>query len=253
MAKLNDILAFLSREFRTEQYPDRSLNGLQVEGAEEVDLICSAVDAGHSVIKEAAKRKAQMLLVHHGIFWGSPFAIAGPKGALIKTLLDNSLSLVAMHLPLDAHMKYGNNILLSQHLNLANPVSGAEYQGMNIGCIAENSAGQSCQEMVARLQELQGCAGDFVSLMSGPEVPQRVCLLSGGGAEVLLNYEKEGFDTVVSGEPKQFAYHFCKENKLNALFPGHYATETLGVKKTAEVLAAEFGVEWQFIDEPTGI
>ncbi len=253
MSTLNQITEFLTREFSLDQYQDVSLNGLQVEGSPDVTKVAAAVDSGLSVLRACAERKAEVLLVHHGLYWGSPIAIRGPHREVVQTLLDNKISLVAIHLPLDAHPQYGNNALLAGFIGLENLKPAVEYKGNTIGFVGENSAKQTLEDMRQKLQTLQGCTTDFVSLPFGPKTPERVCVISGSGADELQNYQKDSFDTLITGEPKQFAYHFCKEHGLNALFPGHYATETLGVKRAAELLADTFNLSWEFIDEPTGI
>jgi dinuclear metal center YbgI/SA1388 family protein len=250
--KLNELVSYLNSTLNMTAFKDASLNGLQVEGAEEVSRIAIAVDAGLSVIQEAASRGVDAILVHHGIFWGSCFPISGAKKELFQTLLENNLSLLAYHLPLDAHLELGNNAALADILQLSNQVPAAQYQEMPIGCCGDNDK-LLFDDMLGLMKQLEGSPKEIVSLNFGPKKPERVCLVSGSGADQLYRYQEDDFDTLITGEAKQFAYHYCKENKLNAIFAGHYATETLGVKRLAENLKQKFGITWEFIDEATGI
>ncbi len=249
---LNEILSYANSTLDIAAFKDASMNGLQIEGAEQIGLLAVSVDAGLSIVEEAAAMGANALLVHHGIFWGSCSPVSGARKKLIKTLLDKDISLLAYHLPLDAHLSLGNNAALADLLELSNQQAAAPYQGVPIGCSGDNKD-LTFEEMLARLKKLEGSPGDIVSLPFGPSKPRRVCLVSGSGADQLYRYKEEGFDTLITGEAKQFAYHFCKENGLNAIFAGHYATETLGVKRLAEDLEGRFGLPWKFINEPTGI
>lgn len=253
MAKLAEILEYISAELTPASFKDASLNGIQIEGKSQVKLIAAAVDAAESTVAASIAAGADLLLVHHGIFWGKCLPIRGPRRELIKQALCADLSLVAMHLPLDANKTFGNNFLLAQQLGLAEKESVIEYGGELIGCMGTNKAGHSRKDIESNLAKLQGCSTPFVSLPFGPETPKKVCVVSGAAADGLYEFERYGFDTFISGEPKQFAYHFCKENKLNAFFPGHYATETLGVAALAEAIAERFTIPWKFIDQPTGI
>jgi dinuclear metal center YbgI/SA1388 family protein len=253
MDNLSDILNFFEAELESTKFKDASLNGLQVEGKARVRKIAASVDCGLSVVQKASAINADLLLVHHGLFWGQVLAVQGAHKNVVKSLLESEISLVAQHLPLDASPEYGNNYSLARILELKNLQPSAEYHGQTIGCLGENSGGSSLKEIVDKLHSsLDGCE-DIKTLSFGPSSPQRVCIVSGSAADQLYRFAEEGFDTFITGEPKQFAYHYCKDNKLNAIFAGHYATETAGVKNLAKAAAKKFSIEWEFIDEPTGI
>lgn len=253
MAYLADITRFLSATLDLRDFPDSSLNGLQVEGREQVQHVATAVDAGLAVIEEAVKNQADLLIVHHGLFWEKTFALVGPMKNLFQTLFHAELSLFAVHLPLDAHSEYGNNFVLARMLGLTNVAPFVRYQGRYIGAKGQNSSPQSLVQLRDRLMELPGADPRMLTLDFGPTCPQMVGIISGSGADALYPCVEEGIDTLVTGEPRQFAYHFAKENKLNVIFAGHYATETVGVQELGKVLAAKFPVSWSFINHPTGI
>ncbi len=254
MNNTTEIVSFLNRELRQADFKDSSLNGLQFEGTEKIEKIAVSVDAGLAIIEEAVQAKAQMLIVHHGVFWGQAAAITGPHKNLVKTVLDAGLNLFAAHLPLDSHMTYGNNIRLAEILELTNATAAFLYNGNTIGCIADNSKKKELNELVSELEKLPGKA-PITTLPFGPTVPKRIGIISGAGAthEFLSDENVTEFDTFITGEPRQSAYHFARERSMNMIFAGHYRTETLGVCELGKAIEAKFGIPWEFIDHPTGI
>jgi dinuclear metal center YbgI/SA1388 family protein len=251
---LTNICTFLMNEFKYSSVQDASLNGLQVEACSEVHKIGAAVDFGLSIAREAASNGVDLLITHHGLLWGKTDTITGIFGEKVKFLLDNHISLVGIHLPLDSHPEFGNNIILAKDiLKLEECEPAIPYGGTNIGYRGLNSGKLSLIEMAAQLQKVPGALKNPLILGFGPAVPQKVCVVSGSAADSLYLFKEEGFDTLVTGEPKQFAYHFCKENRINAIFAGHYATETFGVRALSKHLGEKFSLPWVFIDEPTDI
>lgn len=253
MASRNKIIEFLDQKLRITSITDSSLNGLQVEGADEVALVAVAVDAGQSVIRRAAQLGAQMIIVHHGLLWDKAFPLVGPARETFRLLFDHNINFYAVHLPLDAHEEWGNNFTLGRLLSLRDLRPAVPHRGTDIGCIGENSDKLSLEEMRGRLAKLPGGERTSTVLPFGPKIPQRVCIVSGSGADALGRAKGDGFDTLITGEPRQFAYHFAQEQNLNVIFAGHYATETVGVQELGKALEAEHDVQWKFIDEPTGI
>jgi len=253
MANRNEIVDYLNQKLRVAFVGDVGINGLQVEGSEEVRSIAVAVDAGESVIQKAVQMKADLLAVHHGIFWEKAFPITGAAKRKVGMMMESALNLYASHLPLDADPDWGNNFTLGRFLSLGNLRSGIPFHGTDIGCFGENKEKLTLEEMRQRLQTLPGGAQTSTALNFGPAVPNKVCIVTGSGCDALYRAEQDGFDTLVTGEPRQFAYHFCKEQHLNVIFAGHYATETVGVQELGKAIEAKFSVPWTFIDEPTGI
>lgn len=253
MAGRDQITKFLNNTLCLDQFEDTSLNGLQFEGCSEVTNVAVAVDAGLEVIKQAAEMNTQFLVVHHGLIWDKPFPFCGARKRLFEELWRKDLSVYAAHLPLDAHPDYGNNFGLARLLQLEEPVCSCNYHGQTIGCTAVNKRRASLRDLQEPLLNLPGATGSIVCLPFGPELPERIAIVSGGGADALFLHEKESFDTLITGEPRQFAFHYAKENRLNVLFAGHYATETVGVGELGRALEKEFGVQALFIDCPTGM
>lgn len=253
MANLKNILTFITDELSADSYKDASLNGLQVESNCDIQTIASSVDSGLSVIEQAAKQKADILLVHHGLFWGSPIAIRDSHKKIVKALFDANINLIAQHLPLDASEKYGNNYSLAKLLELEQLKPAAFYQNQALGCIGENTKQKPFSFFTDTLKNNLDGAQNILALNFGPKTPQKICVVSGSAADQLYQYKKEGFDTFITGEPKQFVYHFCKDNGINAIFAGHYASETLGVKNISQAVADKFSLKHVFISHPTGI
>ncbi|MCC6221846.1 MAG: Nif3-like dinuclear metal center hexameric protein [Deltaproteobacteria bacterium] len=253
MAHLNEITDWLTSELRLSDFQDSSLNGLQIEGKAKVKRIAFAVDAALKTAELAREAGADFLLVHHGVFWEKPLAVRGPHKQLVKTLLDAEISLYAAHLPLDAHAQYGNNFSLARHLGLEDLEPCISYCGNNIGCRGSNPLRLSLDDIRKRLCLLPGANPNMLLFDFGPNPPEEICIVSGSGADALCQFQSVGFDTLITGEARQFAYHYALENKLNAFFAGHYATEVIGVKQLTEALAQKFLIECIFVDCPTGV
>ena len=253
MAALIEIINYTNKTLKSDKFTDVSVNGLQIEGTAEVSKIAACVDAAMSTAVLATKAKADLLIAHHGIFWSKAIPVIDAHKNLLQHFLKHQLSLAAYHLPLDAHEVYGNNFLLADLLELTQRTKFLEYGGQAIGCIAENTQNHSLDTMKKKLCTLPGASDAMQALAFGPAHPQKVAIISGSGTDALYEHALAGFDTLVTGEAKQFAYHFARDNKLNVIFAGHYATETIGINALVKHLADKFKTEWCFIDHPTGI
>lgn len=253
MTKLDNLIKYIENLISPKNFKDSSLNGLQIEGKKNIKKIAASVDSGISVINEAVEKNIDFLLVHHGIFWGMPLAISGSHKILIKKILDASLNLYAQHLPIDAHSEFGNNALLAKKLGLELERKAINYGGQEIAYICKNPKKLSFQSICKELELLVGADKNFKRLAFGTDVPESILIITGSGADAIYEFSELNFDTIITGEPKQFTYHFAKDNNLNAAFAGHYATETLGVDELGKHLAEKFKLEYTFINQPTGI
>lgn len=238
---LNDILK--------ANIDDNSSNGLQVEGRGEVKKIGLAVDACMDVYKKAADAKCDMLIVHHGLFWGSIKNVAGNARAHIKFLLDNDLNLYGSHLPLDMNEEYGNNIELARMIKLKSVEKFGIYHGEKIGFMGKLPAAKSAQEISDAYKKLIG--GKHIILPFGKEKNISVAIISGGAPEELGQAIEAGVDLYITGEPAHFNHHQALEAKINVIFLGHYESETVGVKAIGAHLKKKFGLDCIFIDSPT--
>jgi len=252
MAELSTIIRYLDDLLTPQAFTDSAYNGLQVEGSATVSKVAVAVDCGASIIEQALAAQADLLIVHHGLLWGHEQPLVGGFGAKIRRLLGAGCSVYGSHLPLDAHAEVGNNVLLAQHFGLTVDGTFALVDGKPIGVRGYTPTPQSLEDYVNKARTLVGF-GPHLSLPFGSSQISRVGIVSGSGSSAIAEAAALGLDLLISGEPKQAAYHGCKELHLNALFAGHYATETVGVRALGDLLHSKFGVPTVFIDEPTGI
>jgi dinuclear metal center YbgI/SA1388 family protein len=230
---------------------DYSDNGLQVEGAGDVTRLAFAVDACQETIASALAAGAQMLIVHHGLFWGKVLPVVGPHRRRVKALLDGDCSLYAAHLPLDRHPEVGNNAQLARLLGLTVTGGLGEAFGLPVGVITTSPAPLTRAALVARLETALGVAP--LLLPGGPELTHRIGIISGGAARDAAAAAAAGCDTYITGETSHSSYHDAAEYGINVIYAGHYATETVGLKALAAHLAARFALPATFVDRPTGL
>jgi dinuclear metal center YbgI/SA1388 family protein len=246
----DEIVAYLDNYLRVAEIPDSSPNGLQVQGRDHVASIAYAVDASVQTIEAAAKAKADMLVVHHGLWWGRHEQIVGNMHARISALVHNDISLYAAHLPLDCHPEVGNNVELARLLGLEVECGFGEYKGVEIGVIATAPAPVPRAEFTDKLQAAVRTTPE--ALAFGPGKVSRVAIISGGGAMQAEAARQAGCDTLVTGETSHSAYHHARECGINLIYGGHYATETVGLKALDRHLRKRFPVGGRFLPAPTG-
>lgn len=232
-------------------YQDASLNGLQVEGGEEVHKVAVAVDGSLSAIQQAAEVGAQMLIVHHGLFWGQPLPVRGMHRRRVAHLLDHDLSLYAAHLPLDAHREVGNNWGLARLLGLEELADFAFIGGRPVGVSGVFPEPLALRELADRLERQLG--ESVLVHAGGPPEVRSLGIVTGGAAREIGTAADAGLDAFLTGEPKHDTFHDAFERGINALFAGHYMTETVGVNLLAKRLEEEFGLATEFLLLPTGL
>jgi len=249
--KTRALVDYLDALLKVREVEDDSLNGLQTENSGEVKKVALAVDASLEAIERARDSGADLLFVHHGMFWDKPFSLTGAMYKRIKLLMESDIALYAAHLPLDLHPELGNNAQIQKVLGW--PVAGdfGEYHGTIIGKEVRFEEPISVPKIVRCLQESLGCEPRVWNF--GPEKVRRLGYVSGGGLSILQQAIEAGMDAFVTGEPKHTFYWTAKEAGINVVFAGHYATETLGIKAVGEVLWKELGLETVFVDLPTGL
>ena len=244
------LVAYLDTYLDVAGWTDKSLNGLQVEGADAVRRIALATDAALATISLAAEAGCQLLIVHHGLFWGRVEPVTGPLRARIAALLAAELSLYASHLPLDAHPDVGNNAVLAGLLGLEDRAPFGRWGDRAIGVLGRLPESIDRAELAGRIEALLGAPADVLAF--GAERVRTVAVVSGAAAELIPEAEAAGADVFVTGETSHTAFHQARERGLNVVFAGHYATETLGVRALGDHLAQRFGIETVFLDAPTG-
>ena len=248
---LMDIVRHCDRILRTEKINDyeRALNGLQVENHGSVTRIAAAVDATLSTIKLAIASRADLLIVHHGLFWSPREPWTGRTYEMLRLLLGSNLAVYSSHLPLDMHPRLGNNAQLCAALGLKNPQPFFYDKKQHVG--VEARAKISLEELKQRLKTAVG--GEPMVIPGGPSICQRIGIVTGGAGDELKHAASEGVDTFITGEGPHWTYALAEELGVNLLYGGHYATETFGVKALAEELSERFDLPWSFVDYPTGL
>lgn len=231
---------------------DKSLNGVQVgRSGGEIEVAAFAVDACAETIRRAAAAGAQLLFVHHGLFWNAGERIEGPLLERIRLLLESNMALYACHLPLDKHPEVGNNAVLARMLGLGNLRPFGLYHGVRIGFAGTFDPPISLDEAVRRV--LPDGSSPLSLIPGRREVVRSAAVVSGGAGDNAFDAIAEGLDLFVTGESSHEAYHAVIESGLGYIGAGHYATETWGVKAVAERLSRELAVRTIFIDAPTGL
>ena len=228
---------------------DGAANGLQVENRGGVTRIAAAVDASFATVRLAVAAGADLMIVHHGLFWGPSHPWTGRKYELLRLLMENNLAVYSSHLPLDAHPELGNNARLCAALGLKRLRPFFLTHGQAIGFKSQSRI--SRDDLAARLSRATGAKPRIIP--GGPEICRRIGVVTGGAGGDLKLAAAEGVDTFITGEGPHWTYTLAEELGLNVLYGGHYATETFGVKALAAELASKFKVPWTFLDHPTGL
>ena len=248
---LRTVVEHLDGYLRIAEVPDypTALNGLQVENGGEVTRVAVAVDAVQATIDAAAALGADLLIVHHGLFWDGNQPLTGRRFHRVRALLDAGIAVYSAHLPLDVHPEVGNNVLLARALGIVPDGTVGSYKGQPVGVAGRLEMRR--EALVARLDELLG--GRVKLIPGGPERTARVGVITGGGAGEIEAVRAAGIDTFITGEGAHHTYFQAEEGGMNLLLGGHYATETWGVKALGAHLQDRFGMPWSFIDHPTGL
>ncbi len=249
--KRDELVRYLDDYLNIKAIQDSSNNGLQVEGADEVSRVALAVDSGLAALDGAAQAGAQMLIVHHGLFWSKPILVTGLHRLRVGRLIESNVSLYAAHLPLDYHGEVGNNAVLCRLLGVDDVAPFGEYGSLHAGLAGRLPAALSLGEFMTRVEQV--VQDQVVQVWPfGPQAVQRVAVISGGAAFLLGQAAAAGVDVYLTGEVSHGYYHDAQELELNVVFGGHYATETVGLRALADHLADRFGLQTVFLDLPTG-
>ena len=253
MAARDEIVAFLDGLLDIEAYPDGLPVGMQVPGAAEVSRVATGVSASLELFTRAAEVRAQLLIVHHGLFFGS-----GPRPPLstadkarLKTLFDADISLLAYHLALDAHPEVGNNALICDLLELDDRAGFGREGGRTIGFIGSTAAPTAITEVVERVR--RHINPEPLVLAHGPDMVDRIAVISGGASKFAADAAAAGAQCFLTGEPTEQVRWAAAESGIHVIAAGHYATEVFGVRALGDVVASRFGVEHVFIDVPNPI
>jgi dinuclear metal center YbgI/SA1388 family protein len=253
MTPCTDIIGFLDDLLDPAAYDDYGPNGLQVPGKPDIQTVVTGVSANVELFTRAQAEHADLVLVHHGLFWaGPPRALDHASKRRLQLLFEADLALAAYHLPLDGHLELGNNALLAAALGAQDVQPFAAHKATTIGVRARfDGAAVSPDELVARV----AAATDRqpLAFTDGPDPVANVGIVSGAGADYLDDAIAEGLDAFITGEPTERSMSRAREAGIHFLAAGHYATETFGVRALGERLATRFGVRHVFVDVPNPI
>lgn len=244
------LITYLDEYLQIQTIADYGPQGLQVEANNPtVNRIALTVDTAPDTILAAAEWQADMLLVHHGIFWRNVEPIIGPLGRRVRLLMENRIHLYAAHLALDAHPVVGNNAVLARMLGLENIDWWCDVMGTKIGVMGDIH--KSLNDIQLQINdELQT---NTRVLPHGPKTVKKLAIVSGFGADRVAEAKDMGADTLLTGETSHANYYAAADNHINVIFAGHYATETVGVQALGEHLVDQFPLETRFFNFPTAM
>jgi dinuclear metal center YbgI/SA1388 family protein len=256
-ARLEDVAANLDSLLRPGEIPDypNAVNGVQLAHRGPIIGVSSAVDASSRTIRGAAEAGTNLLLVHHGLFWGGLQSRAQFRRERVRLLLDHDMALYSAHLPLDVHPAIGNSRLLADALGLR--VSGGFAHVQNHACGVTGECDLATSDLAEAAERFSAEHGGR-AVVSAFEATRRsrrwaICSGAGAGVDTLDEAAALGVDTLIVGEGPHWTAVDAPERGLVIIYAGHYATETLGVRALGQYVADTFGVPHQFIAAPTGL
>lgn len=252
MASLREIECYINEKLRLGEIPDYSAahNGLQLSNNGEVTKVAAAVDASLPVIRKAINEGADMLVVHHGLFWQGVQCLVGAQYEKFAEAIHANLAIYSAHIPLDVHPTLGNNALLAKALGMENTICYHDWKGIKLGLRQEMEL--EFEEMIQRVELALGQDVHFCRGRKEPSVGVVGVITGGAGAEIAA-MAAQGIDTFITGEGPHWSYPLAEELGVNLIYGGHYATETFGVKALSTHIAEKWGMTHTFIDHPTGI
>lgn len=257
MTTIDEVAAYADEQLKTSAIPDypSALNGLQLQSRSHLRGIAAAVDLSTRAIEGAIKANANLLIVHHGMFWGGLAPLTGAVYRRIQLLLENEIAVYSSHIPLDCHPTFGNNVLLAKALELTPTSEFALFDGIRIGVAGESDV--ATQTLIDKASAFARKYGHVVraTMMKEGRRTKRWAMCSGAGAsaDTLQEAIDAKFDTLIVGEGPHWTAITAEENDLVIIYAGHYATETLGVCAIAQHLAEKYKVPWSFVSAPTGL
>jgi len=257
VADLRAIVRFLDAELQSAEVPDydAALNGLQLANAGDVTRVAAAVDFSAQSVRAAVEAGADLMVVHHGMFWRGAQQLTGHLYERLRDAIANNLAIYSSHIPLDVHPKFGNNALLAGELGLSTDGSFGRYRGIEIGVTGASSISTG-----AIHDRLDAFAKQYDSKVVCTPFDQgrqtkRWAIITGAGASTDSLHEavERGVDTFIVGEGAHHTAVLAMELGVTVMYAGHYATETIGVRALAAEIAARYTVPWTFVHVPTGL
>lgn len=248
MVDRDQILNYLNEFLKVQEFDDYCINGLQVEGKAEIKKVICAVSVSQRLFSQAVKRNADLIIVHHGLFWRSdpsPFFITGLLKNRLALLLKNDINLAGYHLPLDAHPKIGNNAQIMKRLNLT-PI-----KPVDVGFLGELKTETDRDGFINLVNAKIDTEAQIFNF--GRSKIRRVLVVSGGGSRLYPMALENKVDVFISGEIKENVVRELEESGLNYINAGHYNTEKFGIQALCQQIANQFNLNCEFIDIPNPV
>ena len=252
-ARITSIIAALDELLDIASFRDLGPNGLQVPGAQEVSRVVTGVTAQKELVERAVAEEAQLVLVHHGLFWDfHPTGLSPVLAERLRPLFKHDIALAGYHLPLDAHHELGNNAILADRLGCERHEAFGTFRDQRVGRAGTFPGdGIPAADLFARVRELTGRTPTIFD--GGPERVRRIGIVSGSGADALPEAIALGLDAFLTGEPREHVMADAREGGIHFIAAGHYATETAGIRRLGDLLAERFHVAHTFIEVPNPV
>jgi dinuclear metal center YbgI/SA1388 family protein len=252
LTSLTSIIGALDDLLDPGAFEDLGPNGLQVPGTDRVERVVTGVTAQRALVERAVEERAQLVLVHHGLFWDfHPTGLTSVLAERLRPLFKHEIALAAYHLPLDAHPEVGNNAILAARLGCERHEPFGTYRGRPIGRAGTFEDGVDAAELFERVRVVTGREPTVFD--GGPPRVRRIGIVSGSGADMLPEAISLGLDALLTGEPREHVMADAREAGIHFVAAGHYATETFGVRALGDWLEARFGIEHVWVDLPNPV
>ena len=253
MTRLTSIISALDELLTPSAFEDLGPNGLQVPGPHDVDTVLTGVSAQRALAERAVAEGAQLVLVHHGLFWSfQPAGLTPVLAERLRPLFKHDIALAAYHLPLDAHPELGNNAIIAERLGCERHEPFGLHKGTRIGRAGTfGDDGVAATELVRRVEALTARTPTVFD--AGPQRVHRIGIVSGSGSEWLEEAIALGLDAFLTGEPREHVMSLAREAGIHFIAAGHYATETFGIRALGDWLADRFGLRHVWFDIPNPV
>jgi dinuclear metal center YbgI/SA1388 family protein len=252
VAQLTDILTDIEALLEPGRFRDYGPNGLQVPGPDEVSVVVTGVSAQAELFERAAALDADLVLTHHGILWDrAPRRIDAPMKRRLRLLFDHDMALASYHLPLDAHPEVGNAALLAAALGAVAAGPFGAHGAESVGALARFEEPIAREALLARVEEVCGQAP--IAFPAGPQTVETLGIVTGAGADYVLEAAELGLDAFLTGEPAERSMADSRERGITFIAAGHYATETFGIRRLGEIVQDRHGVRAEFLHIPNPI
>jgi len=252
MRDILSINSYFKKILDPRDMQDIAINGIQVENEGEIKKIAFAVDLSLSSIEDAIKENCNLIVVHHGLFWGKPIPVTRSHKKRLKLLLENNIGVIAYHLPLDCHPEFGNNVQLLKKLGIDETTPFGYYKGFPIGFEGSFEKPKKIDQ-ICEMLEIKPTSYGVKYLSFNEKEIRSVAVVSGGGGSCFNESIEKGIDLFITGDSQHELYHQALDSRVNILFAGHYFTETFGVKALQKKVENDFDVLTYFCDIPTGL